>query len=58
MTTFKGSPSAGGQGFAEKETKMLSRVLAIFSVTEKYLQCSITMSIEGNLGALKNKLII
>lgn len=48
----------GRQAFAEKETKMLPRVLTIFSVTEKYLQCSITPSIEGNLCALRNKLII
>lgn len=42
----------------KKETKMLSRVLTIFSAAEKYLQCSITPSIEGNLCALRNKLII
>lgn len=55
---FESSCSAGRQAFAEKERETLSRVLTIFSVTEKYLLCSITKSIEGKLCALKNKLII
>lgn len=53
MMVFKRSYSTGRQEFAEKERETLSRVLTIFSATEKYLLCSITKSIEGNLCALK-----
>ena len=58
---FKSSCSAERQAFARKGKRNVTRsasVLTIFSGTEKYLLCSITKSIEGNLCALKNKLII
>lgn len=58
IIVFKCSDATGRQEFAEKERETLSRVLTIFSITEKYLLCSITKSIEGDLCALKNKLTI